>query len=85
MFLAARSTARSTWGHSSTFLPVVDTKVITRRLAESLPWRVAGAKRDVQHSEVKLFTLHERVDPKPPGVERFLALAAVLEAGDRER
>jgi hypothetical protein len=34
---------------------------------------------------VELFTIHERVDPKPSGVEELLALAAVLEAGDRER
>jgi hypothetical protein len=37
VFLAARSTARSTWGHGSSFLPVVGTKVITRRLAVSTP------------------------------------------------
>jgi hypothetical protein len=35
VFLAARSTARSTWGHCSSFLPLVGTKVITRRLAVS--------------------------------------------------
>jgi hypothetical protein len=34
-FLAARSTSRSTWSHSSSFLAVVGTKVITRRLAVS--------------------------------------------------
>jgi len=28
-FPAARSTARSTWGHFSSFLPIVGTKVIT--------------------------------------------------------
>ena len=35
---AARSTARSIWGHCSSFLPAVGTKVITRRLAVSSPF-----------------------------------------------
>ena len=35
--LAARSTARSIWGHCSSFLNVVGTTVITRRLAVSSP------------------------------------------------
>src|ERR1700757_3841435 len=46
--------ARSTCGHSSSFLPVVGTKVITRRLAVSLPLRVATGQRDAQHADVKL-------------------------------
>jgi len=42
---------------------------------------VAGAKRHVQHADVQLLTIHERVAPKPIGVEELPALAAVLEAG----
>lgn len=35
----------------------------------------------MQHADVKLLTILERVDPKPSGVEQLLALAAVLAAG----
>jgi hypothetical protein len=39
-----------------------------------LPW----AKRDVQHADVQLLTILERVDPKPLGVEQLPALAALI-------
>jgi hypothetical protein len=68
-------------GSSSSFLPVVGTKVITRRLAVSVPECVAAAKRDVQHADVQLLAILERVDPKPLGVEELPALAGVLAAG----
>jgi hypothetical protein len=35
----------------------------------------------VQHADVQLLTILERVDPKPLGVEELPALAVVLEAG----
>jgi hypothetical protein len=35
------------------------------------------AKLDVQHADVKLLTILERVDPKPSGVEQLPALAVV--------
>jgi hypothetical protein len=57
VFLAAGSTTRSTWGHSSQFLPVIGTKVITRRLAVSSSVCVARPKRDVHHADVQLLTI----------------------------
>ena len=42
-----------------------------------MPW----AKLDVQHADVKLLTILERVDPKTFGVEELLALTVVLKAG----
>ena len=61
------------------FLPVVGTTVITKPLAGSTPYQLPRAKQDVQHADVELLTIHERVDPKPLGVEelRHLAQAAI--------
>jgi hypothetical protein len=65
VFLAARSTARSTWGHSCSSLPVVGTKVITRRPAPSLPLCVAAGQTGRATCCVQLLTILERVDAKP--------------------
>lgn len=44
----------------------------------SLLARVAEGQRDVQHADVKLLAILERVDSKTLGVEELLVLAAVL-------
>jgi hypothetical protein len=52
-------------GHSSSFLPVVGTKLITRRHAVSLPLRVATGQRDVQQADVKLLRTTGTGVPQP--------------------
>ena len=38
----------------------------------------AAATVDVQHADVKMLTILQRVDPKPLGVEELPALAALI-------
>ena len=59
-FLAAWSTARSTWGECSSLLPAIGTKVITRRLAVSLPLSVATGQTEHATSDVQLLTILEQ-------------------------
>jgi hypothetical protein len=65
-------------GSLLSFLPVVGTKVITKRLAVSSLVRIATSQTGRATSDVKLLTIRECVDSKTLGVEELPAATAVL-------